>query len=100
MILSLATRDSGLVDPVFEVDPGDAPFPTELDGGKFPGAQYTGHDEARYIHVLADIGDRQPLFGDVHFDALHLMTAYAGPGSTASAPDRENIPSLTIPFSY
>lgn len=84
-IPSLASRDSGVVDPVLEVDPGNAPFPPELDRRKFSGTQHTRHDEARYIHVLADVGDRKPLFGDVHFDALHLTTAYAGRVRTASA---------------
>ena len=59
------------VDPVFEIEPGHPPFPTDLDAGQLTGAQHPRHDERSHPEVLADIGDRQPLFVDSDVDPLH-----------------------------
>ena len=83
------------VEPVLEVAPGHPPLPAELDRRQFPRAQHPGDHEGGHPHVLADVGDREPLLAQVHRDAIHgpqrmgrgaRWQGCRGPGPGAAGP--------------
>jgi len=50
-----------VVEPLFEVGAGYAPFTPELDSGETAAAELASHDKRGDVHVLADVGDGEPI---------------------------------------
>jgi hypothetical protein len=59
------------VDPILEVGSRYPPLSTEFYCGQSAAAQLAGDHKRRDTHVLADVGNSEPLLGKINNDALH-----------------------------